>query len=84
MNQYNNFQPQVEEPSIFKQHFGSPLKAQWTLQKASMMMTVLSNNMWKQAMEGQGIKWSGVVGFRGLALGSEGTKHTMGIARSLS
>lgn len=84
MAQYNNFQPQVEEPSVFKQYFGSPLKSQWTLQKASMMMTILSNNMWKQAMEGQGIKWSGVVGFRGLALGSEGTKHTMGLARALS
>lgn len=70
MAEFANYQ-QAQEPSLTHELFGSPLKAQWTLQKGSMMMNFMSNSMWKSAMEGKGVRWSGVVGFRGIALGKE-------------
>lgn len=77
-----------QAPSLTEQMFGSPLKAQWSLQKGSMLMTFMNNNMWKQAMEGKGLKWSGVVGFRGIALGSgdalRGIKGGAGIGKAVS
>lgn len=69
-----------QAPSLTEQMFGSPLKAQWTLQKSSMLMTFMNNSTWKAAMEGKGLKWSGVVGFRGIALGQNAT----GITKSIS
>ncbi|HLD91510.1 MAG TPA: hypothetical protein VI911_10980 [Patescibacteria group bacterium] len=64
--------PEMERPSISQELFGSPLKAQWTLQKASMYATALTPGMWNKVMTGHGIRWGGVVGFRGIALGEKG------------
>ena len=80
---------QVEQPSLAGEMFGSPAKAWWTLQKGSLMMTGFSSSMWSNAMKGQGIKWGGVVGFRGIVLGSSsvgsgGAKVGIGLARALS
>jgi hypothetical protein len=76
---------QMQQPSMASEMFGSPMRAQWTLQKLS----VLSNSNWKDAIAGKGYNWSGVVGFRGIALGSSsvgsgGTKVGIGLARAAS
>lgn len=60
---------QVEQPSLTGEMFGSPAKAWWTLQKGSLYANVLNGSMWGGASKGLGIKWGGVVGFRGIALG---------------
>ena len=72
----NEFGPQgdaMQEPSLASKYFGSPLKAAWTLQKWSMISSASSGKMWHAAMTGKGFGgWSGVLGFRGIALGSHG------------
>lgn len=81
---FSSYGAMEQQPSVASEMFGSPLKAQWTLQKASMMMTSMNAGMWKQAMAGQGVKWSGVVGFRGIALGKEAYGGTLARASSPS
>ena len=74
VNDYSQMDEQ--QPSLVSQYFGSPAKAWWTLQKGSLGLTFLNNKMWKKALAGEGIRLSGVVGFRGIALGkaAEGSK----------
>lgn len=70
---YSYDQLQQQQPSAMNTMFGSPARAWWTLQKASVTMTGLNGGTWSALKAGEGFGWKGVVGFRGIALGRSGT-----------
>lgn len=69
MQQGTGIYGEPEQPSIFQNLFGTPLRAQMTFQKASFAKHILSYKMFGDMAQGKGFKWSGIVGFRGIALG---------------
>lgn len=81
MNNYDMYQEQPRE-SLSKSLFGSPLKAQWTLQKLSMTSHFFGGKVWDDLAAGRGFKSPGIVGLRGLISGQNAAGSR--VARALS
>ena len=71
-----------QQPGFFRTQFGSPLKVMKTFNQVNLYKTVLSGSMWKSAAKGTGIRWGGIVGFRGIAAGESAASSAF--ARTLS
>lgn len=75
MAEYANYSEQGMEQGPL--HPRSIASTQWELQKGSMLWNMTKGSMWKAAEAGKGLTWSGVVGFRGIAAGTQAFEGRM-------